>query len=790
MRPLSLTLKGFTCFSQETYVSFDGMDVFAITGRTGSGKTTITDAMCYALYGKVPRGTDVSKLIAHDASQMYVSLEFVAGGRPYRAARSLTLSRTTANTTSKVQLDRQLADGEWEPLENRVREMNEAIESIVGLDYRAFTRCVLLPQGRFQEMLTGSKEDRRKVLEDLLDVGIYGRMMTSANQQKKPLETQAGLIEQLLATTFADATPERLAECRAALKEKKPALKTARQRRDAAQAALAHAGELKSCRRDQRAQESQLKEKQDEIAAAEVLAAGGEAELERMRCAVSVAEAELTAVAYDGDLHRQLIGARATAQQLERLVGDAEAASKAAVDRAAVTAASTALAQAEDDQAKAKAAAAEAEHAVEEARRAHAAAHLRRGLRKGDACPVCNATVGALPSGAAPALDAVERAAVKVKAAEEKAFKALDAAKQRVALEQQKAEQTTAAAASAAKRVADTKKELAAQLPKALPSDAASISAKVSELDGLGRRMEALRKQCDARREECAAYERKVATAAAELAALQAAAQTHAAAAEEHRRKGDDAIAQLQEIVQRWKWNDIAELMAAKNDPHAALASMHDDAQRECDALGHAIGALEQDEKRIQRDIAQAEEQRVKLEGLRRDAALYAALADLLQANKFREWFLGEAMLLLAHAASTRLETLDPDRRYGLDVAGGEFVVIDHWQADAERSPETLSGGETFVASLALALALAEQLPRIQTAAAGALESLFLDEGFGTLDAHTLDPVMSALDELRAEDRLVGIITHVPELAQRIETRIEIDKSPQGSTLRVVGSTA
>src|SRR6185295_1580518 len=147
--------------------------------------------------------------------QMYVSMEFVAGGRPYRAARSLRLTKTTSGTTPTVQLDGQLADGEWEPLENRVREMNEAIERIVGLDYRAFTRCVLLPQGKFQEMLTGSKQERRAVLEELLDVGIYGRIMTSANQQKRPLETQADLIEQLLATTFADATPERLEECRA-----------------------------------------------------------------------------------------------------------------------------------------------------------------------------------------------------------------------------------------------------------------------------------------------------------------------------------------------------------------------------------------------------------------------------------------------------------------------------------------------------------------------------------------------------------------------------------------------
>jgi exonuclease SbcC len=789
VRPLSLSLKGFTCFSQPTEISFDGMEVFAITGRTGSGKTTITDAMCYALYGKVPRGTDVSKLVAHDATQMYVSLEFVAAGRPYRAARSLRLNRTSGHATSTVQLDAQLANGEWEPLENRVREMNESIERIVGLDYRSFTKCVLLPQGRFQEMLTGSRQERREVLEELLDVGIYARMRTAATQRKAPLEIEAGLIENQLATNFAAATPERLEECRAELKEKKPLLKTALQRRDVAHAALADAGELKSCRRDQRAQEAQLKQTEEEICAAGLLSASGQTELDRMRDAISAIDGELKALAYDSDLHMKLVAARGAAQRLEQVASEADAARKFAADRTPVETASTTLAQASAAHDGAKAALAESEYALEEARRSHAAAHLRRGLRKGDVCPVCSATVGAVKAATEPALDGVERAAVKAKAAAEKAAKAFDAARQTLAIEQQKAEAAVTAAVTAEQRVVEATTELAGQLPKGVPADSASISAKVAELDALGRKGEELRLRSDRAREECASYERKVAAAAADLAALQAAAKTHAAAAAAHRRKGDEAMAELQAIVKRWKWGDIAAAIAAKTDPQPALMSLHEGAQRECAALERAIGALEQDEKRIERDVAQAEEQRRRLEQLRHDSALYSALADLLHANKFREWFLGEAMLMLAQAASMRLEMLDPERRYGLDVAAGEFVVIDHWQADTERSPETLSGGETFVASLALALALAEQLPRIQTAAAGALESLFLDEGFGTLDAHTLDPVMSALDELRAEDRLVGIITHVPELAQRIETRIEVDKSQHGSTVRVVGAT-
>jgi exonuclease SbcC len=102
------------------------------------------------------------------------------------------------------------------------------------------------------------------------------------------------------------------------------------------------------------------------------------------------------------------------------------------------------------------------------------------------------------------------------------------------------------------------------------------------------------------------------------------------------------------------------------------------------------------------------------------------------------------------------------------------------------RSAKTLSGGETFLASLALALALSERLPELRSASAVALESLFLDEGFGTLDREKLDTVIEVLQALRMEERMVGIITHVPELANEIPHRIEVLALADGtSTVRV-----
>jgi exonuclease SbcC len=113
----------------------------------------------------------------------------------------------------------------------------------------------------------------------------------------------------------------------------------------------------------------------------------------------------------------------------------------------------------------------------------------------------------------------------------------------------------------------------------------------------------------------------------------------------------------------------------------------------------------------------------------------------------------------------------------------GDFDVIDRDNAGERRSAKTLSGGETFLASLALALELSEQVQR--AAGAVALDSLFIDEGFGSLDPEALDIATDALQSLPQGGRMVGIITHIPELTARLDTRVVVEKRAEGSRLRV-----
>jgi exonuclease SbcC len=206
-------------------------------------------------------------------------------------------------------------------------------------------------------------------------------------------------------------------------------------------------------------------------------------------------------------------------------------------------------------------------------------------------------------------------------------------------------------------------------------------------------------------------------------------------------------------------------------------------------SLGAAV-ALERAEaakRRIEERRADAERLRIQRAATEREGQIAKALAQHLRADRFERWLLAEALDSLVDGASRTLRELSGGQ-YDLGHANGEFFVVDHHDAGLRRAVRTLSGGETFQASLALALALSEQLAGMSTAAAS-LESIVLDEGFGTLDATTLDTVAATLENLAARgDRMVGVVTHVGALAERIPVRFEVSRDARTARVERVGS--
>jgi exonuclease SbcC len=187
---------------------------------------------------------------------------------------------------------------------------------------------------------------------------------------------------------------------------------------------------------------------------------------------------------------------------------------------------------------------------------------------------------------------------------------------------------------------------------------------------------------------------------------------------------------------------------------------------------------------RAERDLEDLQQRHIRwmeLEGQRAGhAAMQERLSKLqtvLRGNAFVEYIAEEQLMQVCQAASQRLRFLSK-QRYALEVdSGGGFVIRDDGNGGMKRPVSTLSGGETFLTSLALALALSAQ---IQLRGQYPLQFFFLDEGFGTLDPDLLDTVITSLERLHNDQLSVGIISHVPELRARLPRKLIVVPAEQG----------
>lgn len=182
---------------------------------------------------------------------------------------------------------------------------------------------------------------------------------------------------------------------------------------------------------------------------------------------------------------------------------------------------------------------------------------------------------------------------------------------------------------------------------------------------------------------------------------------------------------------------------------------------------------LEERLKEVGEKLHRRRELEARLAEVVREMGLWEKLAFDLQQNNFPAYLLGLRQRNLVERADELMATLSAGR-YRLRSKEDEYQVLDLW-TEAVRPVKTLSGGESFLASLSLALALSEELSR------GRLGALFLDEGFGTLDPETLEVVAGVLEALPTRGRLVGIVTHVEALAERLPARLVVRKHPSGS---------
>ncbi|MCX2740133.1 AAA family ATPase [Pontibacter anaerobius] len=192
----------------------------------------------------------------------------------------------------------------------------------------------------------------------------------------------------------------------------------------------------------------------------------------------------------------------------------------------------------------------------------------------------------------------------------------------------------------------------------------------------------------------------------------------------------------------------------------------------------------------LEQDAQQREKNRELAEQLKTQQQIchrWSQLADLIgsaDGNKFSRFAQGLTLARLVELANRHLQKLNDRYRILKSSAEDlELLIVDMYQAEAVRPMNTLSGGESFLVSLALALGLSDLAGRRTQ-----INSLFIDEGFGTLDAETLDSAISTLENLQASGKMIGIISHVEALKERISTQIKVQRQAGGvSKVEVVG---
>jgi exonuclease SbcC len=789
-------MEGFSGFRAPCTVSFEDADLVVFVGPTGSGKSSIVDAIAFALYGSVPRYDDrraVEPAIHQLCQEAKVRLDFEVAGRQYTAVRVVRRTKAGA-TTREARLVRRNPDGTEAILAGTERELSNAVVELLGLDFDQFTKTCVLPQGDFADFLHADKRDRQRLLRQLLYVDVYEEMGRLARSRCEHASTKVLLLQEQL-----DADPPISDDALADLQGREATLAELAERLPELMDALREATTEVTALGEHRATLASLGKRLGivkvpaEVGELDAKVALAQAELDQANKTLTRARAERDAakVARDaGPDGAALAQALQTAEQLhDRQAELATAQPRAVAARAAADAAST-------DAESAVAELANAEATLRAATDAAGLEGLIAGLMAGEPCPVCRQVVSAIPEHDVGA----ELAAAKV---------ACDLARAR------------AREATSHHRTLEVTASRQAEAVRVLIQTCTDLRTSVPE----GADLDELRRQAALALQLADAYE-----AALHVVTQEEVVEEHAKATrrklerdETRVRKGlaatRDALAERRppaivgeslagdwEALAAWAAAERVGVMAGHAEVEERLRGVEvrrtevvGEIETACRAVGvdpatadDAAVAVATARAQVAAQRSRALDRRAKvveieaeIVALEERAALHRLLGNLLKADGFERWLLQVALDRLVSRATDRLRELSGGQ-FSLISHNGDFLIRDHRNADEIRNVRTLSGGETFLTSLALALALAEDIAELAMEGAPRIESMFLDEGFGTLDPDTLDVVAAAIEELSASGRLIGIVTHIRDLADRMPVRFEVQKDATTSRVERV----
>ena len=769
MKPVFLVMHAFGAYATQQIIDFTRLgtkNFFLITGTTGAGKTTILDAMTFALYGtasgRLRDGKSLRSDYAPAETRTLVEFTFALGSKKYQVCRSPEQevvkqrgsgTRKLPAAASLVQI---LPDGSTRPLAAKVDEVTRTVTALLGFNGDQFTQIVLLPQGEFRQFLMADSQDRKTILETIFNTVFYSRLENllaekaktlAADYDTKKQQREFWLRQQQVASE--QELPEKLLTLTGQLSAAQ-ALKINNQTLlEAANANLTAAEIL----------EGQFKEDQ---AASEALKAATARlpELKERQAQIKTAEAALTLkdsyrAAYDAYQQlKQNLAEKTTADsslqkihlEVKNLQAQVEGSLQTllpSLNSARPRSPEEALLSLEQTIADLTTEAGKLVGVTEELER------LAASLQDGVPCPVCGAT--SHPRPATVTAEAREALQQEIRRKTQAAGRLKKLQQQLLQLQKQEAAAQSKAEAlqqqqlKLEQRTRETQQVYQQELKSSAFADTREFLQAARQVPSLP----ALRKEAQQQEAAYAAAKDRAARAAAAIQGRLRPALT------ELRHKALE-LTRLQETAVR----DAALLEAEQK----ALLK----AQKELTALQKSLAALEE---AYQVSAALAETARGNNSSrLSLSAFVLQTILDdvLLAANERLETMSGGRYLL------RRSEVLGDARK----KSGLNLEVNDAYTGVA-RPVKTLSGGEIFLASLALALGLTDV---VQSYAGGLrLDTILVDEGFGSLDPDALESALQALTDLQANGRLVGIISHVAELEERIPTRLKIIPGDHGS---------
>ena len=922
MRPLFLQISGFGPYANRVEIDFSVLGdsgLYLITGDTGAGKTTVFDAITFALFGEASgRGRESFMLrskYAAPETPTEVTLIFAYGEKTYCVRRNPEYERprkrgggvtVQAAAAELIRLDsgagiRDVGEAMrlGECVAARVREVNEAIREILGVDYNQFSQIAMIAQGEFLRLLHADTRDRQRIFREIFRTEPYQTFQERLKQEADALEARCAEERRSIAQSLASARcgeEDDLApmlqgavedivlsdaeEILQSLCERDAAaLDAARvenagleKRLEDVNAALGRAQELKKAADSLEEAEKALVSRKEALASAEKTLEAERArrsEAERLGAQARVIELQLPeydareklqaeerslraqrqaeALRLEADtqtLQKQKASLTALREERRALESAGEERQRLRLERQdaqarqkelrellnlfdALDVLSKELADAQNAYRSRRAAAASAQNSYERMNRLfldEQAGVLAQTLEDGQPCPVCGATDHPVParlSAIAPSEAQLKRAkadAEAARAAYVQASEHASALRGRLDGKRQELEKRAPTAEKAGIRT-----EIAQRT-----ADCAALDAAISEADRRIARRNALDQRIPALDEACIGLDQRIHAGEKAVAALDARrremerqiaacklpfADKDAAQAERGRLSAEQRriAAAFQSAERAYNASNLAvselegrirqletQLSEAEQPDMEALAARQKEIGEEKAALSQRLAELH---TRLSANTTALEAVRAggaALEALERRFAWVRNLADTARGQlsgrehfaletyvqtTYFERIIARANLRFLVMSGGRYELKRCRSGPGRGQSGLELDVVDHLNG-SERSVKSLSGGESFLASLSLALGLSDE---IQSSAGGIrLDTVFVDEGFGSLDGDTLEQALRALSGLSENHRLVGVISHVARLKERIDRQLIVTKDPAGgSTVRM-----